>query len=38
MLRGMSDLGYGWRAYVDVRDGEGGARLLEGCCRTPVRH
>lgn len=34
---GMSDLDYGWRAYLDVRDPENGARLIEGCCRTPVR-
>lgn len=34
---GMSDFNYGWRAYVDVRDDDNGARLLEGCCRTPVR-
>ena len=34
---GMSDIDYVWRAYVDVRDGENGARFLEGCCRTPLR-
>ncbi|WP_300527599.1 SH3 domain-containing protein [Maricaulis sp.] len=34
---GMSDIDYVWRAYVDVRDGEHGARFFEGCCRTPVQ-
>ncbi|WP_203293536.1 COG3650 family protein [Maricaulis parjimensis] len=34
---GMSDRDYGWQAVVDARDGEG-ARLMEGCCRTPVQN
>ena len=32
---GMSDRTYGWEAVVDMRD-EAGARLMEGCCWTPV--
>lgn len=31
---GMSDIAYGWRAYVDVADGAG-RRFVTGCCRTP---
>ncbi len=34
---GMSDLTYGWRAYLNIHDRENGTRLLEGCCRTPVQ-
>ena len=31
---GMSDRDYPWRAYLYVRDQEGGPRFMEGCCRT----
>jgi uncharacterized membrane protein len=33
---GMSDIEYGWRAYVRLRDAEGGRRFVEGCCYTPL--
>lgn len=34
---GMSDFDYGWRVFIEVQDAQDDPRLMEGCCRTPVR-
>lgn len=34
---GMSDIGYGWRAFVELRSKrDQPVRFLEGCCRTVI--